>query len=40
MIHCLIIFRALKAMNEEDNMAEEMSREFDFIREEVKILNE
>jgi len=27
-------------MNEEDNMAEEMSREFDFIREEVKILNE
>jgi len=27
-------------MNEEDNMAEEMSREFDFVREEVKVLNE
>lgn len=27
-------------MNEEDNIAEEMSREFDFIREEVKVLNE
>jgi len=34
------VCRKLKSMNEEDNIAEEMSREFDFIREEVKVLNE
>lgn len=27
-------------MNEEDNMAEEMSREFDLVKEEVKLLNQ